>query len=239
MAVRKVPSPAFAGAGSEAPRPFETPPAATPQHWARPSKSLPARRRWTHDARPSHRVPRDLLDPVVDFFQPQRVILFGSQARGEARRDSDIDLLVVVDDNTSPEKLHWQDSFAAYRSKRDADIFPIRAKDFERDRVVANTLAAEADIDGIVVYGSPKGSCTRRPDPRAVGSRDPLARSGRCRSEYRRGLHCRSSIASQRCLPLPAGVGKVVEGVFDACGEARRQDACARPVGSSGREEFS
>src|SRR5439155_11468409 len=112
-------------------------------------------------------VPRDLLEPVVEYFRPERVILFGSRARGEATRDSDIDLLVIVDDNTPPEKLHWQDGFGAYRSKRDADIFPIRAKDFERDRAVANTLAAEADIDGIVVYGSPKGSSMKRADPRA------------------------------------------------------------------------
>src|ERR1700756_532408 len=113
------------------------------------------------------RVLRDLLDPVVEFFKPQRVILFGSQARGEAGRDSDIDLLVIVDDETPPEKLHWQYGFGAYRSTRDADIFPMRAKDFERDRAVANTLAAEADIDGIVVYGSPKGSCVKSADPRA------------------------------------------------------------------------
>jgi HEPN domain-containing protein len=125
----------------------------------------PSRR--MHSARPSKAVPRDLLDPVVDYFRPQRVILFGSQARGEASRDSDLDLLVIVDDNTPPEKLHWQDGFGAYRSKRDADIFPMRAEDFERNRAVVNTLAAEADADGIVVYGSPKGSCMKAPDPRA------------------------------------------------------------------------
>lgn len=112
-------------------------------------------------------VPRKLLDPVVEYFKPQRVILFGSRARGEATRDSDIDLLVVVDDDTPPEKLNWQDGFGAYRSKRDADIFPMRAEDFERNRGVVNTLAAEADADGIVVYGSPKGTCMRAPDPRA------------------------------------------------------------------------
>ena len=112
-------------------------------------------------------VPPDLLDPVVEYFKPQRVILFGSRARGEATRDSDIDLLVVVDDDTPPEKLKWQDGFGAYRSKRDADIFPMRAEDFERNRAVLNTLAAEADADGIVVYGSPKGSCMKAPDPRA------------------------------------------------------------------------
>src|ERR1700757_3633225 len=113
------------------------------------------------------RVPRDLLDPVVKYFKPQRVILFGSRARGEATRDSDIDLLVVVDDDTPAEKLKWQDGFGAYRSKCDADIFPMRAEDFERDRAIVNTLAAEADADGIVVYGSPKGSCMKAPDPRA------------------------------------------------------------------------
>jgi uncharacterized protein len=126
---------------------------------------LPPRR--TKDVRPRDRVPRDLLDPVIDYFHPRRVILFGSQARGEATRDSDIDLLVIVDDDTLPEKLHWRDGLRAYRSKCDADIFPMCAKDFERNRAVINTLASEADIDGVVVYGSPKGSCMKRADPRA------------------------------------------------------------------------
>lgn len=113
------------------------------------------------------RVPRDLLDPVVEYFKPQRVILFGSRARGEATRDSDIDLLVVVDDDTPPEKLTWQAGYEAHRSRRAADVFPMRAETFERDRGIANTLAAEADADGIVVYGSPKGSCMKAPDARA------------------------------------------------------------------------
>jgi HEPN domain-containing protein len=43
----------------------------------------------------------------------------------------------------------------------------MRAETFERDRGIANTLAAEADADGIVVYGSPKGSCMKAPDPNA------------------------------------------------------------------------
>src|SRR5882724_7540541 len=125
----------------------------------------PSRR--THNARPSKAVPRDLLDPVVEFFKPQRVILFGSRARGEAGRDSDIDLLVIVDDDTPTEKLTWRDGFEAHRLRRAADIFPMRAETFERDRAIVNTLAAEADTDGIVVYGAAKGSCMKSPDPRA------------------------------------------------------------------------
>ncbi len=39
---------------------------------------------------------QSLVDQVVAVAQPQRVILFGSAARGEWRKDSDVDLLVVV-----------------------------------------------------------------------------------------------------------------------------------------------
>src|SRR5258705_12500172 len=53
-------------------------------------------------------VPRDLLDPIVEYFTPPRATVFGSPARGEATRDSDIDLLVVVDDDTPAEKLTWR-----------------------------------------------------------------------------------------------------------------------------------
>lgn len=114
------------------------------------------------------RVPRALLDPVVEYFRPQRVILFGSRARGQSNRDSDVDLLVIVDDDTPPDKLTTRAGYEAQGSYRAAaDVFPIRAEAFERERAIANTLAAEADADGVVVYGSPKGPCMKAPDPRA------------------------------------------------------------------------
>lgn len=115
-------------------------------------------------------VPPELLDRVVAYFHPQRVILFGSVARGEAGPDSDIDLLVVVDDDTPPEKLTWRAGREAARSYPDpADVFPMRARKFENDRIIVGTMAAEADADGIVVYGPPKG-------PRPIRTPDPIAR---------------------------------------------------------------
>jgi predicted nucleotidyltransferase len=39
---------------------------------------------------------QDFVDKVVEEFAPQRVILFGSHARGDATPDSDVDLLVIM-----------------------------------------------------------------------------------------------------------------------------------------------
>ncbi len=114
-------------------------------------------------------VPAELLDPLVAYFRPQRVILFGSAARGEAGPDSDLDLLVIVDDDTPAEKLTISAGFEARRSYSEAaDVFPVRAATFERNRTIVGTLAAEADIDGIVVYGPPlEPPAMRTPDPSA------------------------------------------------------------------------
>lgn len=39
---------------------------------------------------------RDATERIVEAFDPERVILFGSRARGEERVHSDVDLLVVL-----------------------------------------------------------------------------------------------------------------------------------------------
>ena len=47
------------------------------------------------------RIPQKAIDQVVEQivekFKPQKIILFGSYARGNPRRESDVDLLVVMD----------------------------------------------------------------------------------------------------------------------------------------------
>ena len=43
---------------------------------------------------------RQAVERIVELAAPQRVILFGSRARGEQRPDSDADLLVIEDEVT-------------------------------------------------------------------------------------------------------------------------------------------
>ncbi len=38
----------------------------------------------------------EMVNRIVEHFDPEKIILFGSHARGEAGPDSDVDLLVVM-----------------------------------------------------------------------------------------------------------------------------------------------
>ena len=83
--------------------------------------------RFSSDAFMTEAVPNELLDAVVTFFRPLRVILFGSAARGDAGPDSDIDLLVLVDDDTPPERLTLAAGYQSRRSfHRATDVIPCR-----------------------------------------------------------------------------------------------------------------
>lgn len=46
---------------------------------------------------PATDVLAEMVRRIVDGFAPERILLFGSRARGNARPDSDYDLLVVLD----------------------------------------------------------------------------------------------------------------------------------------------
>ena len=101
-------------------------------------------------------VPAALLDPVIAYFNPRRVILFGSVAHGDAGPDSDIDLLVIVDDDTPPERVTLKAGLDARRPYYGpADVIPVRESTFQRNARIAGTLSRGATLDGIVVYVRP------------------------------------------------------------------------------------
>lgn len=63
----------------------------------------------------------------------RRIILFGSRARGRARRGSDIDLLVIMDDGRTF-KERMRDIYARLETDTDVDILAYSPEEFERIR---------------------------------------------------------------------------------------------------------
>lgn len=98
-------------------------------------------------------VPPELLDLVVAYFDPRRVILFGSRARGGAGPDSDIDLLVILDDDAPPAMRTLKAGYESRRGyHRAADVIPVREAVYRKRAAIAGTLAYEAARDGVMVY---------------------------------------------------------------------------------------
>jgi len=98
-------------------------------------------------------VPEPLLRSIVAYFQPRRIILFGSRARGTFDPDSDIDLLVLVDDDAPADKLTLRAGFDAASDYPGAtDIVPCRLATFAARSNTVGTLCNTAVREGIVVY---------------------------------------------------------------------------------------
>ena len=86
--------------------------------------------------------PAALLDAVVAYFNPRRVILFGSRARGDAGPDSDHDLLVIVDDDTPPSRAYNAGMLSG--DARSAKISSLRPGRIEID--------TESDSGGVLAW---------------------------------------------------------------------------------------
>lgn len=82
----------------------------------------------------------EMVERIVEEFDPQKIILFGSHARGDANGWSDIDLLVVFDESVDNREM----TVAVRRVLRD---FPV-----PKDVVVSDsaTLARIGDAIGTV-----------------------------------------------------------------------------------------
>jgi predicted nucleotidyltransferase len=61
----------------------------------------------------------EVVRRLVEAYQPERIYLFGSVARGDAGPDSDYDIMLVVPDDAPPER---QDCDLAYRVLRGLGI---------------------------------------------------------------------------------------------------------------------
>ena len=89
-------------------------------------------------------------------YHPERIILFGSQARGTADKRSDIDLLVIGPVKKNRLKMMVEMSRALAGIKFAFDILLLTTREFERDKGIPGTLARYASREGKVLYDSQK-----------------------------------------------------------------------------------
>ena len=95
---------------------------------------------------------REMTRRIVRRFNPERIILFGSHARGNAGPDSDVDLLVVVPVHGSKRDKAVEIGVALHGIRVPKDIIVTTPEDFEWRRDIAGTIEMPADKEGRVLY---------------------------------------------------------------------------------------
>jgi predicted nucleotidyltransferase len=89
---------------------------------------------------------------IVKRFHPERVILFGSHARGEAGPDSDVDLLVVMPVEGSKREKAVEIGVALHDIRLPKDIIVTTPEDFAWRKEVVGTIERPAVREGKVLY---------------------------------------------------------------------------------------
>jgi predicted nucleotidyltransferase len=92
---------------------------------------------------------------LVERFHPQRIILFGSQARGMADDRSDVDLLVICPIRGRRRDLAFEMDRALVGLDLARDIVVLSPEEFEEDKEIPGTIARPAWLEGRVLYDSP------------------------------------------------------------------------------------
>ena len=96
---------------------------------------------------------------ILKEVDPDMIILFGSHARGDARPDSDLDLLVVESEAFGKERSQRSEAVRLYRALRGLgvpkDILVFTKAEVEYWRDSLNHVVARALREGRVLYERP------------------------------------------------------------------------------------
>ena len=93
-----------------------------------------------------------MVNRIVKEFQPERIILFGSHARGEGGPDSDVDLLVVMKVEGSRRDKAIEIGVALHDVRIPKDILVTTPEDFEWRKEIAGTIERPAAMTGKTLY---------------------------------------------------------------------------------------
>lgn len=94
-----------------------------------------------------------IVEKIVREIQPEKIVLFGSYARGEVNRSSDLDLLIIKDDKQSSREIRRRvDSLL--RGRRFAvDLLVRKPKEIEWNMKAQNPFYLHHIFkDGKVLY---------------------------------------------------------------------------------------
>lgn len=104
----------------------------------------------------SEEILRQMVEVIRKEADPEMIIMFGSRARGEARDDSDLDLIVIEKEPFGKERSKLKELQKLYMALADfsvpTDILVYSQSDVEKWRGSINNVLARGLREGKVLY---------------------------------------------------------------------------------------
>lgn len=98
---------------------------------------------------------REVIRRLIAAYDPERIYLFGSVARGDAGPDSDYDILIIVPDDAPEDRRRSRLAYQALRGTGTAADVVVWAKSsFERRAHVVASLPATVLREGKLLYAA-------------------------------------------------------------------------------------
>jgi predicted nucleotidyltransferase len=94
----------------------------------------------------------EIRERLVSRFHPDKIILFGSQARGTSDKRSDIDLLVICRFKGKRRHLMVEMDDVLREIEYAFDIVVLTPDEFQRDRNIPGTIGRYASQEGKTIY---------------------------------------------------------------------------------------
>ncbi len=95
---------------------------------------------------------KEMVRRIVERFDPEQIILFGSHARGEAGPNSDVDLLVIMPVSGSKREKQIEIGVALHDLQVPMDIIVSTPEEVKRRRRIVGTVIRPALNEGKVLY---------------------------------------------------------------------------------------
>ncbi len=89
---------------------------------------------------------------IIDSVNPRRVIIFGSVSRMEAKKDSDLDLLILFDELDNEDEMYVRISRLFIGLKLPFDLLLMTCNEFEHYSKDEQSLEYVIHSTGIIVY---------------------------------------------------------------------------------------
>lgn len=90
---------------------------------------------------------------IAEAIHPDKIILFGSRAKGTATDESDIDLVVVYSGPKSKREVRLSVHRLFDHPDFSMDLFVLTPEEIANQKRIANSLAREITERGVVCYG--------------------------------------------------------------------------------------